>query len=251
MVSTVKDLSVFMPKPDLAFSQLFFPVKGILAVYDRVEGDFFALPGADDNRYVQSNPVWSPDGKNIVFIRAKAVLAARPNSAKGYFNIGNVYLLLGRTEPAAESIKEGLRLDPENGEGILALCQAMLNGGHFGEAARYYKRAMDNRSDAVGRQYNFDLAKVLVLEVNDRNGNRSSLAEYYKSNNILGSITERYRRRVAESTRNAALLNLLGNDLAKRGLLEEAVGLLKASSEIEPGNQRFRRDLMMHYPTPQ
>jgi Tol biopolymer transport system component len=30
------------------------------------------LPGADDPRFVQSNPSWSPDGKYIVFARAKA-----------------------------------------------------------------------------------------------------------------------------------------------------------------------------------
>jgi Flp pilus assembly protein TadD len=30
------------------------------------------LPGADDPEYVQSNPTWSPDGKWIVFARAKA-----------------------------------------------------------------------------------------------------------------------------------------------------------------------------------
>ena len=35
VVSTVKDKSVFVPMPELAFSQLFFPIKGILCVYDR------------------------------------------------------------------------------------------------------------------------------------------------------------------------------------------------------------------------
>ena len=72
VVSTVKDKSVFVPKPDLAFSQLFFPVKGILVVYHRNGGGFQALPGADDPAYVQSNPAWSPDGKYIVFARSKA-----------------------------------------------------------------------------------------------------------------------------------------------------------------------------------
>ncbi len=71
-VSTVKDRSVFVPKEDLAFSQLFFPLQGILAVYDRKTGKFEALPGADDPTYVHSNPTWSPDGKYIVFARAKA-----------------------------------------------------------------------------------------------------------------------------------------------------------------------------------
>jgi hypothetical protein len=32
-ISTVKDRSVFVAVHDLTFSQLFFPVKGILAVY--------------------------------------------------------------------------------------------------------------------------------------------------------------------------------------------------------------------------
>ena len=72
VVSTVKDRSVFVPQPGLDFSQLFFPVKGILAVYDRQTRTFAALPGADDPRYVQSNPVWSPDGKEILFARAVA-----------------------------------------------------------------------------------------------------------------------------------------------------------------------------------
>jgi hypothetical protein len=70
--STVKDRSVLMPRPDVAFSQLFFPVQGILAVYDRETKTLQPLPGADDPAFVQSNPSWSPDGKSIVFARAKA-----------------------------------------------------------------------------------------------------------------------------------------------------------------------------------
>jgi tetratricopeptide (TPR) repeat protein len=72
VVSTVKDKSVFVPRPDLAFSQLFFPIKGVLALYHRPSGRFQALPGADDPAYVQSNPSWSPDGQYLVFARTKA-----------------------------------------------------------------------------------------------------------------------------------------------------------------------------------
>jgi len=72
VVSTVKDKSVFVPRPDLAFSQLFFPIKGILCIYDIEQDTFRALPGADNPQYVQSNPTWSPDGKYIVFARTKA-----------------------------------------------------------------------------------------------------------------------------------------------------------------------------------
>jgi len=72
VVSMVKDKSVFVPMPPLAFSQLFFPVKGILCVYDTQTRTFQSLPGADDPQYVQGNPTWSPDGKYIVFARTKA-----------------------------------------------------------------------------------------------------------------------------------------------------------------------------------
>jgi tetratricopeptide (TPR) repeat protein len=71
-ISTVKDRSVFSPVNDLYYSQRFFPVKGILVVYDRETRKFFPLPGADDPRYVQSNPTWSPDGATVLFARNDA-----------------------------------------------------------------------------------------------------------------------------------------------------------------------------------
>jgi Flp pilus assembly protein TadD len=77
VISTVKDRSVFVAIPDIMISQLFFPIKGILVVYDRETKTYAALPGADDPRYVQTNAVWSPDGREIIFARAEAHLAER------------------------------------------------------------------------------------------------------------------------------------------------------------------------------
>lgn len=71
VISTVKDRAVFVATPGIEFSQLFFPIKGILVVYDTETGTYAPLPGADDPAYVQSNPTWSPDGESIVFARAK------------------------------------------------------------------------------------------------------------------------------------------------------------------------------------
>ena len=66
---------------DYRFLQVFYPTRGILAWYDRSTGQLQVLPGADDPRYVQTNPVWSPDGKNIVFVRAEA-RDPRPSGGK-------------------------------------------------------------------------------------------------------------------------------------------------------------------------
>jgi hypothetical protein len=77
IVTTVKDRVVgrnYPYGPDhIAFSQLFFPVNGHLAVYDRKEHILKELPGANSDEYVQSNATWTPDSKNIVFCRAKAL----------------------------------------------------------------------------------------------------------------------------------------------------------------------------------
>jgi tetratricopeptide (TPR) repeat protein len=57
---------------DYGFGQVFYPTRGILAWYSRTAGQLQPLPGADDPRYVQTNAVWSPDGKYLVFARAEA-----------------------------------------------------------------------------------------------------------------------------------------------------------------------------------
>ncbi len=101
VLSTVKDRSVFVPRPDLAFSQLFFPLKGIIAVYDRERKEYFPLPGADDPAMVQSNPVWSPDGKWVLFARNRAyelknvkaigAVVLNPNECKEFLKDGKEF----------------------------------------------------------------------------------------------------------------------------------------------------------------
>ncbi|MGA2182901.1 MAG: tetratricopeptide repeat protein [Bryobacteraceae bacterium] len=54
------------------FGQVFYPTRGILAWYSRATGKLQPLPGADDPQYVQTSAFWSPDGKFLVFSRAKA-----------------------------------------------------------------------------------------------------------------------------------------------------------------------------------
>ncbi|MGC2639963.1 MAG: hypothetical protein WA294_22485 [Acidobacteriaceae bacterium] len=64
---------------DHRFLQVFYPTRGILEWYDRSISLRLPLPGADDPQYVQTDGVWSHDGKWIVFARAEA----RPPREKG------------------------------------------------------------------------------------------------------------------------------------------------------------------------
>jgi hypothetical protein len=57
---------------DYRFLQVFYPTRGILEWYSRAEGVRRPLPGADDQHFVQTDGVWSPDSKYIVFARASA-----------------------------------------------------------------------------------------------------------------------------------------------------------------------------------
>jgi tetratricopeptide (TPR) repeat protein len=63
---------------DYRFLQVFYPTRGILAWYSHEAGGRHPLPGADDPDYVQTDGVWSPDGKYIVFARAKTKDANPP-----------------------------------------------------------------------------------------------------------------------------------------------------------------------------
>jgi tetratricopeptide (TPR) repeat protein len=57
---------------DYRFLQVFYPTRGILAYYSRQSDEMRPLPGASDPEYVHCDPSWSPDGRFIVFARAKA-----------------------------------------------------------------------------------------------------------------------------------------------------------------------------------
>ncbi len=116
VIGTVKDRSVFLPMPKLEFSQLFFPIKGILAVYDRLTGTFASLPGADDPEFVQSNSAWSPDGQTVVFARSKAYRLRNPARQDA---------VLLRQDECNEFLKEGMTFQYD-------LTRIPFNGGKGG-----------------------------------------------------------------------------------------------------------------------
>ena len=80
VVSTVNERLFVRNYPDFRIIQTFYPTRGILAWYDTVEKTIRALPGADDTRFVHCNAVWTPDGKDLVFMRASARDPYDPNA---------------------------------------------------------------------------------------------------------------------------------------------------------------------------
>ncbi len=72
VVSTLNESLYVVNFTDYRFLQVFYPTRGIIAYYDRQARRIRALPGADDPRYVQTGPVWTPDGKDVIFMRAEA-----------------------------------------------------------------------------------------------------------------------------------------------------------------------------------
>ena len=131
VLSTVKDMSVFMAKPDLAFSQLFFPFMGIIGVYDREAKRFFSLPGAEDPDLVQSNPTWSPDGQWIIFARTRAIQGKRTRDP-------------GRILLSGEAGEEFLR---QTKDYRYDLYRVPFNGGKGGKAEPLRGASLNGRSN--------------------------------------------------------------------------------------------------------
>ncbi|MBI4169771.1 MAG: PD40 domain-containing protein [Acidobacteria bacterium] len=72
VISTVNEALYVRNFWNYKFNQVFYPTRGILACHSRSTGEIRALPGADDPEYVHCDPVWTPDGRTIVFARARA-----------------------------------------------------------------------------------------------------------------------------------------------------------------------------------
>lgn len=107
---------------DLAFTQVFYPTRGILAWYDRKSRTMKPLPGADDPEYVQTSAFWSPDGKWLIYSRAvardpyppgapKPLHANDPNETQIQYDLYRIPFnggLGGKAEPVAGASRNGM-----------------------------------------------------------------------------------------------------------------------------------------------
>lgn len=136
VISTLDDNEIFEARDQLEYSQLFFPIKGILTTYDIDEKKYKALPGADDTTYVQSNSSWTPDNKNIYFSRAKAV-----QRSKSGMTYGTGIYDLNKFQALRDSFLTGKK------EFKFDLMKIPFNEGNGGEAVPVEGASQNNMSN--------------------------------------------------------------------------------------------------------
>ncbi len=119
---------------DYRFLQVFYPTRGILEWYDRAAGKRQPLPGADDPRYVQTDGVWSPDGKSIVFARAEAKDPYPPGQPKA----------LRANDPNETQIQYDLYRIPFN-DGKGGVPEPVEGASHNGMSNNFPKVSPDGR----------------------------------------------------------------------------------------------------------
>jgi tetratricopeptide (TPR) repeat protein len=137
VLSTVKDLSVFVAVDDnLAYSQLFFPIKGIIGIYNTKNKSFSSLNGANDPKYVQSNPSWSPDEKKIIFARTDAYVNEKvQQSGRAILSMNDVKEFTSGNKPFKFSL---YKIDFNEGKGgVPEPIEGASNNGKSNYFAKY------------------------------------------------------------------------------------------------------------------
>jgi tetratricopeptide (TPR) repeat protein len=119
---------------DYRFGQVFFPTRGALVWREVATGRTEPLPGADDPRFVQTDGVWSPDGKWIVFARAEAKTAFPPGAPRAMF----------ANDPNETQIQYNLYRIPFN-EGRGGKPEAVEGAAHNGFSNNFPKVTRDGR----------------------------------------------------------------------------------------------------------
>lgn len=170
VLSTVKDLSVFAAVDDnLAYSQLFFPIKGIIGIYDTELKKFSELKGANNPKYVQSNPVWSPDNKKVLFARTDAYVNEK---VKKY---GNALLNINDVREFKSGNKEFkfniYSVDFNNGEG--GVSKPLQDASDNGKSNYFPKYSPDGKWIVFCKSDNFMLlqpdSKLYIMQADGTN----------------------------------------------------------------------------------
>lgn len=81
--------------------------------------------------------------------KLRAVLAARPDFAELWSNLGFILRAMGRGDEAREALERAVRLKPALADAWNLLGLVAHDAGRFGEAEGHYRRALELRTDFV------------------------------------------------------------------------------------------------------
>lgn len=170
VLSTVKDLSVFVAVDDnLAYSQLFFPIKGIIGIYNLESKTFGELQGANDPKYVQSNPTWSPDNKTVLFARTDMYINEKVRK------YGNALLNIEDVKEFREGHKE-FKFDiysVDFNDGMGGIPHPLENASFNGKSNYFPKYSPDGKWIVFCQAENFMLlqpdSKLYIMEADGSN----------------------------------------------------------------------------------
>lgn len=134
VVTTVNEAVYIHNYMNNRYIQVFYPTRGVLAVYSKATGEIRLLPGADDTAYVHCDPVWTPDGRQIVFARARAKDPYVPGQKDPEFP----------NDPNETQIRYGLYRIPFNG-GRGGKAEAIAGASDNGMSNTFPKVSPDGR----------------------------------------------------------------------------------------------------------
>jgi hypothetical protein len=143
--------------------------------------------------------------------------AADPELNEVNFNLGVMEMENDDTPAAIAAFERERALDPGNERNLAALAEALERDGRLEEAEQAYSAA-----EAAGLEYGPALYRhALCMERLEREPEE---------------LESMYRRVLAIEPSHADAWNNLGVALARRGLLEEAVGVWNRGLEVSPGH---------------
>ena len=195
-------------------------------------------------RQVSWTPVWKSE-ESI----ARAIVTTAPQSALGFFNLGNSFSKTGRADEAEAMFRQAIRLKPDYAKAHNNLGILLEKEGRVPEADQEYREAIRLKPDYAEAHTNLgnlfagqgraDQAESEYLEAI-----RSS-PDYPEAHYDLGTVNQErgefvraeaeYRQAIRLSPEYAKAHNNLGTLLARQGKLPEAEAEYRAAVSWSPG----------------
>jgi tetratricopeptide (TPR) repeat protein len=160
----------------------------------------------------------------------RAALAARPESADAYLNLGYVVYRQGRLEEAEALTRSAIDLDPENEVALNNLGDLLNRLGRSGEAAGPLRQAEVLARRAVERAPKDADAYASLSEVLDSEG------KHQESEVVI-------RKAVELDPKTAGYYMTLGEQLVYQGKPGEAIAYMRKAVELSPEVAMYHNDV--------